>query len=115
MTGLIVPTPARAAVENPGIPSLLSALWEKYLPLMQERLALLDAAAEATRTGELDAQQRSSAIDAAHKFAGSLGMFGFPQGTDAARSMEHLLLETEGFDGVSFRKLVRDLHNVLGF
>lgn len=101
---------AREATAN----TLLSSLWDKYLPLMRERLACLDAAREAVDQLELTAEQRELALDAAHKFAGSLGMFGFPQGTDAARSLEHLLLEKDGVDAVLFAALVDELHRALG-
>jgi HPt (histidine-containing phosphotransfer) domain-containing protein len=67
---------------------LLARLWKRSLPLLHERLDALDAAAH---TEVLPADLRSYAIDAAHKLAGSLGMFGYPEATDIARKMEQLL------------------------
>lgn len=63
---------------------MLAHLWEKNLPLMRERLATLDRAAKSPD----DPQLRKEAIALAHKLAGSLGMFGFPLGTDLARTLE---------------------------
>jgi len=71
--------------------ALLAALWQKNQPLMLERLALLDRVA-ANPTPEL----RAEAIAIAHKLAGTLGMFGYPEGTALAREIE---LSLEGSDG----------------
>ncbi len=68
--------------------SLLATLWERNLPVLRERLDLLDAAAAAAATGSLTAEQRTEAGSTAHKLAGSLGMFGYPRGTDLARQLE---------------------------
>lgn len=63
---------------------LLAHLWQKNIPLMQDRLLLLDRAAAAPD----DPALRQRAIEVAHKLAGSLGMFGFPAGTELARALE---------------------------
>ena len=53
-----------------------------------ERLALLDRAAQ---TKPLPQPLREEATAVAHKLAGSLGMFGFAEGTRLARSLEEHL------------------------
>lgn len=63
---------------------LLAHLWQKNRPLMLQRLALLDKAAAAPGDPDL----RHEAIAIAHIFTGSLAMFGFPLGTDLARTLE---------------------------
>ena len=73
---------------------LLATLWEKNLPLLRERLELLDAAVKAASAGEITAEQRKEAGATAHKLAGSLGMFGYPKGTEMARALE------QSFDSV---------------
>ncbi len=65
---------------NPAI----AALWQRNRPLLLERLALLDRAA----AGPLTPGLRGEAIGIAHKLAGSLGMFGFHEGTEIAREIE---------------------------
>lgn len=67
---------------------LLAGLWEKNLPVLRERLTQLEAAAEAAAAGTLSAEQRREAGSTAHKLAGSLGMFGYPRGTELARALE---------------------------
>jgi HPt (histidine-containing phosphotransfer) domain-containing protein len=74
--------------------ALLKAMWEKNLPLLRERVAVLSAAAEASARGELSEELRVEAHAVAHKLAGSLGMFGYPEGTRVARELEILLTET---------------------
>jgi len=68
---------------NPAI----AALWQRNLPQVQQRLALLDQAAAGPLTPEL----RGEAIAVAHKLSGSLGMFGFHRGTLIARELEERL------------------------
>jgi HPt (histidine-containing phosphotransfer) domain-containing protein len=73
--------------------ALLAALWVKVRPMVEERLALLDAAAAAAASGALGEAQRAEACGAAHKLAGSLGMYGYDEGTAVARKIEALLGE----------------------
>ena len=79
---------------NEATRKLLAGLWDKNLPTLRERLALLDAAVNAAAAGTLTAEQRKEAASTAHKLAGSLGMFGYPRGTDLARALEQSF-ETE--------------------
>lgn len=88
---------------------LITALWERSVPLINERLASLDVACEAAVHQRLSPLMRRGAADTAHKLAGSLGMFGYPRGTEIAREIEHLL-ESEGVvDAGLLRELVVDL------
>ena len=74
---------------------LLASVWQRNLPVVRTRLATLDDLTKAGRDGLLSDDARSLAADIAHKLAGSLGMFGYLQGTEIARSLE-LLLNTDG-------------------
>ena len=70
----------------------LAAIWKKSQPQMRERLAILQRAAdELATTRTLDSELHAEAASIAHKFAGSLGMFGLHSGTDAARALEQSL------------------------
>jgi HPt (histidine-containing phosphotransfer) domain-containing protein len=83
------------------------------VPLISERLNGLDIACEAAVLGRLSPIMRRGATDTAHKLAGSLGMFGYPRGTDIAREIEHLL-ESEGLvDAGLLRELVVELRMCL--
>jgi len=71
---------------------LLAVLWERNLPVVQERLALLENALHAlTATGVLAPEMQIDAANVAHKLAGTLGMFGYPRGTELARMIEEML------------------------
>ena len=70
---------------------LLAAMWLRNRPLVEERLALLDRAAAATADGGLTEELREEASHTAHKLAGSLGMYGYEEGTRNAREIEVLL------------------------
>ena len=72
-------------------PALLAALWQRNLPLLLERLDCLDRAAHELQSGSLSNTQLEEITSIAHKLAGSLGMFGYHQGTLVARELEHLL------------------------
>ncbi len=72
---------------------LLALIWQRNLPLTRDRLERLEAAAREAEAGQLSASTRFEALSMAHKLAGCLGMFGFPNATETARQLE-LLLET---------------------
>jgi HPt (histidine-containing phosphotransfer) domain-containing protein len=71
----------------------LARLWVKFLPQIEERVAVLEAAARALAAGSLSVEQREAAHAAAHKLAGSLGTFGLLRGTELAREAELLLAD----------------------
>jgi chemotaxis protein histidine kinase CheA len=71
----------------------LAELWQRNLPVLHSRLDLLDRAASASANASLTQNDLEAARDIAHKLAGSLGTFGYQQGTDIARKLELLLLE----------------------
>ncbi len=69
----------------------LAELWEKHLPEMRARVAILQRAAEAIRAGELTSELRREAMHEAHKLAGALGTFGHREGSEAAQVLERAL------------------------
>jgi HPt (histidine-containing phosphotransfer) domain-containing protein len=92
---------------------LISALWERSVPLISERLHGLDIACEAAVIGRLSPIMRRGATDTAHKLAGSLGMFGYPRGTELAREIEQLLECNGVVDAGLLRELVVELRESL--
>lgn len=64
------------------------ALWDKFKPPMLQRLASLEQAVDALRSGPLPEPLRQSALADAHKLSGSLGMFGFAAGSRLAQAIE---------------------------
>ncbi|MCC5611786.1 response regulator [Nostoc sp. CHAB 5834] len=63
---------------------------ENFKAKVGSRIAVLKLAADALRKGKLDAQVRQKAEQEAHKLAGSLGSFGFPEGSLLANEIEDL-------------------------
>lgn len=73
---------------------ILATVWQRNLPLVRQRVQTLREAADALQAAPLPVDTRAQAADVAHKLAGSLGMFGYPRGTEIARNLE-LLLDSE--------------------
>lgn len=90
----------------------IADLWQRNQTQIDERLALLERAAADAATGALTPALREEAAATAHKLAGSLGMFGFHEGTRLARELEHLLL-ADGPDPALLAALATQLRNSL--
>lgn len=71
--------------------SALSAVWEKVKGESSDRLTIIQQASKALRDGKLKDQQRQQALMAAHKLAGSLGVFGFAEASRLAKEIEQML------------------------
>ena len=92
--------------------TLVSALWERKRPTMLHRLTVLDRAAEAAASGRMESTLCELALSEAHNLAGSLGTFGFPQGTEIARELE-LGLELGTLEPERMRELTRRLRETV--
>jgi HPt (histidine-containing phosphotransfer) domain-containing protein len=77
---------------QPEIAGALKLLWHKFLPQMQERVAVFEAAARALKAESLSSEQQTAAAAAAHKLAGVLGTFGLAEGSDLAHEAEDLYI-----------------------
>ena len=88
--------------------ALLAKLWVKIQPIVEERLSALDRAAAAAGQGPLPDDMRLEARNNAHKLAGSLGMYGFDEGTRVARELEQML-DAGAPDSARLNGLVADL------
>ncbi|MGB3560332.1 MAG: response regulator [Geitlerinemataceae cyanobacterium] len=62
--------------------------WERYKPSVMKRIATVREALGSLETQLLSESLRAAAQQQAHKLAGSLGMFGFPEGSRLARDLE---------------------------
>jgi DNA-binding response OmpR family regulator/HPt (histidine-containing phosphotransfer) domain-containing protein len=67
--------------------------WEQFKPNMSKRLAVISAAKDALVNNSLTTELQQQARSSAHKLAGSLGSFGFPEGSKIAKVLEQLLIE----------------------
>lgn len=84
--------------QQPSLAGALDNLWVRFLPEMEGRVALLEAAAEASKFDRLSAGQQEEAHAAAHKLAGVLGTFGLTRGTLLARELEIMYSPQNGRD-----------------
>jgi HPt (histidine-containing phosphotransfer) domain-containing protein len=95
------------------IDTLLAELWQKNLPTVRERLDLLDKFGAAASSGRLDEPTRIEALTIAHKLSGSLGMFGYQQGTEVASKMERILKSPTPETLTTLQSLAVDLRTSL--
>jgi hypothetical protein len=103
-----------ATIISQGFKVQLDSIWKQNLPLISDRLRRLDAFVEGLRKGKSTPQQFKDAIDIAHKFAGSLGMFGYPLGSQIARNLEQLLESTKTPDPQEVCESVDSIRETLG-
>jgi HPt (histidine-containing phosphotransfer) domain-containing protein len=83
--------PAQSSRTLPDVTTAIGALWERFKGVAFDRLEVVEAAAIAQLEGRLDAAGRRRAEREAHKLAGSVGTFGFGEGSRIAREIELLL------------------------
>jgi len=86
---------------------------EDFKGKISDRLLALDQAANALGEGKLNEQLRSKAEQEAHRLAGSLGSFGFADGSRLAQEIEQLLQTENCFDqaqSLHLCELVTQLH-----
>ncbi len=69
----------------------LTQLWEKVKVQSSDKVAVLEQASTALLLNNLESELRQKAQQAAHKLAGSLGIFGFALGSTQAREIEQML------------------------
>ena len=98
---------------NGQIDDIIAQLWQKNLPAIRERLELLDQFGSAADSGSLEEHTRLEALNIAHKLAGSLGMYGYQQGTEVASKMERILKSPTPETLVTLRALAIDLRKSL--
>jgi HPt (histidine-containing phosphotransfer) domain-containing protein len=88
------PRPGPAPQDQAQIPSPAARVWAQFRDLIFERMATVETAVVGVRRATLTPETRQKAVLEAHRLAGSLGMFGLPEGTRLAREIEQLLGET---------------------
>ena len=83
---LTEPSPSETAVSV-----AIAQAWDTHQDMMQERLNVLEATVAALGIGRLSSELQHAGRSQAHKLAGSLGCFGFAEGSRLARELERLL------------------------
>ncbi|HLH23198.1 MAG TPA: Hpt domain-containing protein [Chloroflexota bacterium] len=69
----------------------ITAMWQRFRAPTLERVAVVEQATTALLQEELDAGLRERAFHEAHRLAGSVGTFGFADGSRLAHEVEQLL------------------------
>ncbi|MCA1698626.1 MAG: Hpt domain-containing protein [Actinobacteria bacterium] len=73
------------------VPAAVKAIWERSRERNAGRIGTLEEAIGAMLDDSLNEDLRARAERDAHKLVGSLGMFGFPRGSEIARELEQAL------------------------
>ncbi len=95
------------------IDEVLADIWQRHLPVLRERLEVLDRAAAEASCGTLGKTLELEALSIAHKLAGNLGMFGHHEGSRIASEMEQVLSAPDGHGRAHLAVLSRDLRTSL--
>ncbi|HTH48344.1 MAG TPA: Hpt domain-containing protein [Candidatus Limnocylindria bacterium] len=92
--------------------ALIAALWERNQPLVRERVDVLQRAAVVAAGGGLDHALRVHALEAAHKLAGALGMYGRAEAGAVASRMEQMLEADGAVDAPELERLAAELRQL---
>jgi diguanylate cyclase (GGDEF)-like protein len=84
------PAPPSAPPPREVMAAAMAGVWERFRGANLARVDALEAAARAMADGSLMEEARRAAEREAHKLAGSVGTFGFAEGSALARRLEHL-------------------------
>lgn len=90
----------------------LAAIWERSREILQAQVEVIERAVVAGIERRLDAGAQSDAAREAHKLAGSLGTFGYHEGSRLARALELTLAPAEPLDAgqaLGLSRLVMEL------
>jgi HPt (histidine-containing phosphotransfer) domain-containing protein len=94
------------SAEQSALTEALDRLWARFIPQIEERVAVLESAAAALNSGQLSVSQSEAASAAAHKLAGVLGTFGLDKGTVLARELEIEYSRVGGLDPAGAGRLI---------
>lgn len=85
------PQPLDRSDEQQQYLAFLNDTWKEAQFSCLEQLTVLSQAVQTLQTGSFDLGRQQKAHQVAHKLAGTLGIFGFTQGTQIARRLEQTL------------------------
>jgi DNA-binding response OmpR family regulator len=71
--------------------SMMLELWERFKDSFDQQIDVLEEMTAALENGHLTDDLQQAAKHTVHKLVGSLGIYGFPQGSTIARQIENLL------------------------
>ena len=103
--------PANASVtqnnepDSEAIASVMQDLWEQFKDSFTDQMAVLEQVVQASLAGTLTPELRQEARLTVHKLVGSLGVYGFTQGSVLAGQIESLLHPDIQLDTVEQQQL----------
>ena len=106
-------SPANLDNARPDLAVAINSLWERFMPEMRRRAAIVETATSALALGSLSSAQKQEAASAAHKLAGVLGTFNLEHGTEVARRLEVLFSDAECPDPTSALQLAEHLRSII--
>ncbi|MGB5634436.1 MAG: response regulator [Waterburya sp.] len=103
------------AKDKPNRAKVITQTWSKFKDLAFQRLADLENLAVTVVQEQVTPEIHAKAQNSAHKLAGSLGCFGFPEGSRIAKQLEQLLSNNSiaEADIKQVRSLIASLHTEL--
>ncbi|MDX2096802.1 MAG: response regulator [Leptolyngbyaceae cyanobacterium bins.59] len=109
-----LPSTAPPEEDHKKVTIALQKIWERSQPDIAAQLQSLEMAQIALQSASLDAEVQHQAKRDAHKLAGSVGIFGFSEGSRLARDLETILMGTlTGAEVSKFQALLTDLRQAL--
>jgi DNA-binding response OmpR family regulator len=94
----------------------VSKVLERFRDTFAQQVTVLEQAKIALIEGNLSEVLRQSARQEAHKLAGAMGTFGYPEGSNLARAIEHMLMDDKALgreEALQLDRLVTDLQQEL--
>jgi DNA-binding response OmpR family regulator len=85
--------------------SMVDRVLERFRGVFNQQIAILEQAKIALLAGNLGTELQQEAKHEAHKLAGSLASFGYPEGSKLGRSAEHLLIKDQPFTTAEITQL----------
>ena len=95
------------------VQAALEKVWLISRPEALSRLATLEGFLEILRSGRTNEECLGSALSAAHRLSGTLGMFGLSEASSCAAEIEALLGRESAPDITVVAGLVRNLRNLM--
>jgi DNA-binding response OmpR family regulator/HPt (histidine-containing phosphotransfer) domain-containing protein len=90
--------PLATTVNSPQERELITAAWEKSQEQVREQVTILEELAIRFLNQDIALDWQLTGKGVAHSLAGSLGMYGFPHGSELAKQIEKLLSKSQTFN-----------------
>ncbi|MBF2051354.1 MAG: response regulator [Elainella sp. C42_A2020_010] len=107
---------SKQAIHREQVKAITARVWQRSKQQFIEHMQILEQAVTGLENDNLTPELRQQAKQAAHKLAGSLGMFGLSNGSDLAKHLEDWLQPQIWLDSTQFAHLkqtVQELYQII--